>query len=137
MSWGWLFKGRGMENRTGGIEGLSQCAGATGAVQGTLVEHSGLDLARGACNARALLSPREPLSPQAHKSHVTQFTIETWCARVRPVVSTGGAEIECLRIPEISWASRADFSGSEHPLEQENPSGHSDSDAGASIHTLL
>ena len=43
-----------------------------------------------------------------------------------------------FRLPKsISWASRADSSGSEHPLEQENPSGHSDSDAGASIHTLL
>ena len=72
VSWGWLFKGRGMENRKGGIEGLSQCAGATGAVQGTLVEHSGLDLARGACNARALLSPREPFptSPQVARDAI-------------------------------------------------------------------
>ena len=47
VSWGWPFKGGGMENCTGGIEGLSQCAGATGAVQGTFLEHSGLALARG------------------------------------------------------------------------------------------
>ena len=30
VSWGWLFKGAGIENCTGGIEGLLRCAGATG-----------------------------------------------------------------------------------------------------------
>ena len=50
--------------------------------------------------------------------------------------SLGRSGSGCAKI-DISWASRADSSGSEHPLEQENPSGHSDSDAGASIHTLL
>ena len=103
MSWGWLFKGRGMENRTGGIEGLSQCAGATGAVQGTLVEHSGLDLARGACNARALLSPREPFptSPQARDNCI--YNRNMGASGVRPVVSTGVRPVECLKIPECRF----------------------------------
>ena len=95
MSWGWLFKGRGMENRTGGIEGLSQCAGATGAVQGTLVEHSGLDLARGACNARALLSPREPVatSPQVARDAIYYRNL------VRPGASDGKYQGGRKRVP--------------------------------------
>ena len=84
-----------MENCTGGIEGLSQCAGATGAVQGTFLEHSGLALARGDSHARAALSLGS-LAPQAHKSHVTQFTIEInrnmGASGVRPVVSAAGRE---------------------------------------------
>ena len=104
MSWGWPFKGGGMENCTGGIEGLSQCAGATGAVQGTFLEHSGLALARGEQQRVSRSFPRGALRPQAHKSHVTQFTIEInrnmGAPGVRPAVSAGGRQRECLRTPE-------------------------------------
>ena len=72
VSWGWQFKGGGMENCTGGIEGLSQCAGATGAVQGTFLEHSGLALARGEQQRVSRSSPREPCatSPQVARDAI-------------------------------------------------------------------
>lgn len=52
VSWGWLFDVGGGGNRTGGIGGLVQCAGATGAVRSTFVGLGGLGLARG-CSAVA------------------------------------------------------------------------------------
>jgi hypothetical protein len=72
VSWGWLFKGGGIENCTGGIEGLSQCAGTTGAVQGTFVEHSGLALARGEQQRESRSFPREPCatSPQVARDAI-------------------------------------------------------------------
>ena len=47
VSWGWLLDVGGGGNCTGGIGGLSQCAGATGAVRITFVGLGGLGLARG------------------------------------------------------------------------------------------
>ena len=52
VSWGWLLDVGGGGNRTGGIGGLVQCAGATGAVRSTFVGLGGLGLARG-CSAVA------------------------------------------------------------------------------------
>ena len=44
VSWGWLLDVRGGGNCTGGIGGLSQCAGATGAVRITFVGLGGVGL---------------------------------------------------------------------------------------------
>ena len=89
VSWGWLFDVGGGGNRTGGIGGLVQCAGATGAVRSTFVGLGGLGLARG-CSAvadapEAWLRPcEEAKRDRGQPAHYTLQLVTTWIPDLQP-----------------------------------------------------